>query len=216
MKLFKPAPHIPEIEDPEIVKETYNYWRIRILYSMFIGYALYYFTRKSFTFAMPGIEQDLHFDKSQLGLLGSIFSITYGLSKFASGILSDRSNSRYFMAFGLIMTGILNICFGLSSSIFLFALFWGLNGWFQGCGWPPCARFLTHWYSHSERGSWWSTFNVSHNVGAFIIPWIVGFCLYYFNDWRYAMYIPSVICILGGCFLINRLRDTPQSVGLPL
>lgn len=212
--IFKPAPYQEEIQDQEKVKSLYQYWRLRILYSMFVGYALYYFTRKSFTFVMPGLIENLGFEKSQLGLLGSIFAITYGISKFASGILSDQSNSRYFMAFGLFMTGVLNILFGLSSSLFLFALFWGLNGWFQGFGWPPCARFLTHWYSHSERGSWWSTWNISHNVGAFLIPWIVGAALQYLG-WRWAMYLPGIICILGALWLVNRLRDTPQSLGLP-
>ncbi len=214
LALFRPAPHIPEITDQETINSEYKYWRIRILYSMFVGYALYYFTRKSFTFAMIGLSQDLNFDKSELGFLGSVFAITYGISKFASGVISDQSNPRYFMAFGLILTGLFNIFFGMSSSLVLFALFWGLNGWFQGFGWPPCARFLTHWYSHSERGSWWSTWNVSHNVGAFIIPWIVGICLHYWG-WRAGMYVPGVICIIGGLFLINRLRDTPQSLGLP-
>jgi OPA family sugar phosphate sensor protein UhpC-like MFS transporter len=214
LTLLQPAPHIPELNDQDLIKTEYKYWRIRILYSMFIGYAFYYFTRKSFTFAMPGLIQDLGFDKSQLGILGSILSITYGISKFASGIIGDKTNSRYMMAFGLMLTGVCNICFGLSSSIFFFALFWGLNGWFQGFGWPPCARFLTQWYSQSERGSWWSTWNVSHNVGGFLIPWIAGIALQYFG-WRYAMYIPGVLCILIGLFLINRLRDTPQSLGLP-
>ena len=144
---------------------------------------------------MPGLIEDLAFTKGQLGFLSSILSITYGLSKFASGILSDRSNPRYFMAVGLFLTGLMNIFFGLSSSIWMFAVFWGLNGWFQGFGWPPCARFLTHWYSQSERGSWWSTWNVSHNVGAFLIPWVVGACLQYFG-WRFAMYVPGVLCIL--------------------
>ena len=211
---LKPDPHIEEIQDQTIVREKYNYWRVRVLYSTFVGYALYYFTRKSFTFAMPGLIQDLGYDKIQLGLLASILSISYGISKFANGILSDRSNPRYFMAIGLLFTGILNIFFGMSSSLFFFAIFWGLNGWFQGFGWPPVARFLTHWYSHNERGSWWATWNVSHNVGAFIIPWIAGFCLQYFG-WRYAMYIPGIICIFGAIFLVNRLRDTPQSLGLP-
>lgn len=214
LAFLQPAPHIPEIKDKELVRTEYKYWRIRILYSMFIGYAFYYFTRKSFTFAMPGLIQDLGFDKSQLGILGSILSITYGVSKFASGVIGDRTNPRYMMAIGLMLTGVFNICFGLSSSIFFFALFWGLNGWFQGFGWPPCARFLTQWYSHSERGSWWSTWNVSHNVGGFLIPWVAGVALQYFG-WRYAMYIPGVLCILVGFFLINRLRDTPQSLGLP-
>lgn len=214
LDLFKPAPYKKEIEDQEAVKTSYHYWRIRILYSMFVGYALYYFTRKSFVFAMPGLMADLGLDKGQLGLLGSILSITYGISKFTSGILSDRCNPRYFMAFGLMMTGVFNLLFGMSSSLLFFSLFWGLNGWFQGFGWPPCARFLTHWYSQSERGSWWSTWNVSHNVGSAMIPWIAGFCLQYFG-WRYALYVPGVLCIFGGFFLINRLRDTPQSLGLP-
>ncbi len=163
---------------------------------------------------MPGLIQDLGFTYSQLGILGSILSISYGISKFASGMIGDRVNPRYMMAFGLILTGVCNILFGMSSSLFFFALFWGLNGWFQGFGWPPCARFLTQWYSHSERGSWWSTWNVSHNTGGFLIPWVAGVALHFFG-WRYAMFIPGALCILVGFFLINRLRDTPQSMGLP-
>lgn len=213
-RLFKPAPAISPIEDPHAVQSTFKYWRIRIFYSMFVGYAFYYFSRKSFTFAMPGLSGELGLTKGDLGLLGSILYISYAVSKFASGVLSDRSNSRYFMAFGLIMTGLLNIFFGLSSSLLFLAIFWGLNGWFQGFGWPPCARFLTQWYSQNERGSWWSSWNISHNVGAFAIPWIIGICLEHYG-WRMAMYVPGVLCIIGGLFLINRLRDTPQSLGLP-
>lgn len=211
---LKPAPHIQEIQDKEEVKKNYRYWRFRIFYSMFIGYVFFYFTRKSFTFAMPSLMSELGYDKSQLGILASIMAITYGISKFANGIISDRSNARYFMAVALMMTGVLNIFFGLSSSLVAFAIFWGLNGWFQGGGWPPCARLLTHWYSQNERGGWWSSWNVSHNLGAVLIPFLVSFCIQYFG-WRYAMFAPGILCILVGFFLINRLRDTPQSLGLP-
>ena len=214
LSFLQPAPHLPEIKDQETVNSEYKYWRIRILYSMFIGYAFYYFTRRSFTFAMPGLIEDLGFDKTQLGILSSVLSITYGISKFASGVIVDRTNPRYMMAFGLMLTGVFNICFGLSSSILFFAIFWGLNGLFQGFGAPPCAVFLTRWYSHAERGAWWSTWSVSHNVGGFLIPWIAGVALQYFG-WRYAMYIPGVFCFIMGFFLINRLRDTPESLGLP-
>lgn len=211
---LKPAEPIAEIDDSEYVEQQYPYWRFRILYSIFIGYAFYYLTRKSFTFAMPGLMEELNYDTAQLGFLGTILSITYGISKFTSGMISDCSSPRYFMALGLICTGIANICFGLSSSLFFFALFWGLNGWFQGFGAPPCVRFLTQWYSHSERGAWWSSWSQSHNVGSFLIPWIAGWALYHFG-WRYAMFIPGCISIIGGLFLLNRLRDTPSSIGLP-
>src|SRR6185503_11320638 len=213
--LFKPAPTIEAIEGEEAIKKEYKYWRIRIFYGMFIGYIFFYFTRKSYTFAMPLLLTVLCFDKADLGILGSILYITYGISKFVSGVMSDQSNPRFFMAIGLIITGIANIFFGLSSSLLLFAIFWGINGWFQGWGWPPCARLLTHWYSKSERGAWWSGCSTSHNVGGFLIPIFIAFCVQYIGGWRMAMFLPGALCILIGFVLINRLRDTPQSLGLP-
>lgn len=211
---FSPAPPLPLIEDEEQVKKEYTYWRYRVFYSMLIGYALYYFTRRSVTFAMPGMISELGFDKSELGILGSVLSVSYGMSKFISGVLADRSNPRYFMAFGLFLTGVCNICFGFSNSLWMFILFWGANGLFQGFGWPACARSLTNWYSVSERGSWWSSTSVAHNLGAFITPWIVGGALQYFG-WRAGMFVPGVVSFIGAIFLINRLRDSPQSLGLP-
>lgn len=211
---FKPAPPKEEIQDKSVVKKTYKYWRWRTFYGMYVGYVFYYFSRKSLTFAMPSMMQDLGFTKSDLGILLSILSITYGASKFLSGVLSDRSNPRFFMGVGLILTGVLNIFFGLSSSILFFALFWGLNGYFQGFGWPPCARLLTHWYSQKERGTWWGFWNTSHSVGGALIPLVAAFCAHLWG-WRFAMYVPGGLCILAGLFVISRLRDTPVSLGLP-
>jgi MFS transporter, OPA family, sugar phosphate sensor protein UhpC len=214
LNVFRPAPYVEEIQDTSLVKEKYRYWRLRTFIGMYVGYAFYYFSRKSFTFAMPALSQSLGFDKAELGMLGSVLSISYGVSKFLSGILGDKSNPRYFMAIGLILTGMFNLFFGMSSTLLFFAIFWGLNGWFQGWGWPGCAKLLTHWYSHSERGTWWSLWNTSHNLGGAAIPIIAALCVEYLG-WRYAMYVPGVLCILAGLFVINRLRDTPQSLGLP-
>ena len=214
LDFLKPAPYAEEIQDVSLVKKNYRYWRLRTFYAMYIGYAFYYFTRKSFTFAMPALQLELGIDKFELGLLGSILSLSYGASKFLSGILGDKSNPRYFMSIGLILTGIFNLLFGMSSAWWAFAVFWGLNGWFQGWGWPGCAKLLTHWYSQSERGRWWSIWSTSHNLGGALIPLLAAFCAEALG-WRSALYIPGVICILAGFFIMNRLRDTPQSLGLP-
>ncbi len=214
LNFLKTVSNVSEIQDEGEVKKRYKYWRWRVFMGMYIGYIFYYFTRRSYSCVMPVLMQDLGFDKTDLGILGSVLSITYGASKFLSGILSDRCNPRFFMSIGLILTGIFNICFGMSSSIIFFAIFWGLNGWFQGWGWPPCAKLLTHWYSQKERGTWWGMWNTSMSVGGALIPVIVAFCATHWN-WRVALYFPGVMCIGVGLFLLYCLRDTPQSMGLP-
>lgn len=213
-KFLKPAVLKEELQDQKLIAKKYKYWRIRIFYSMYIGYVFFYFTRKSFTFIIPQLVTDLGYSYSDLGLLSTILYISYGASKFVSGILSDRANPRYFMAIGLIFTGVFNILFGFSSSLVCFGICWGLNGWFQGWGWPPITKQLTYWYSKEERGIWWSVCSTSHNVGGAIIPIIAG---YYAQTlgWRYSMFIPGGMCIVVGLLLINRLRDVPRSLGLP-
>lgn len=212
--LLASAPFIPEISDPEEVKKQYGNWRLRIFYSLFFGYVLFYCTRKSYSYAMPLMIEDLGLSKSDFGILGSIFYLTYGFSKFGTGILSDYCNPRYFMALGLILTGVLNIAFASSSSIFLFSLFWGFNGLFQGFGWPPITKLLTHWYHPQERGRWWSLISSSHNIGGGLIPLLVAGVAFSTN-WRVAICLPGVMGIIGGLLLMERLRDVPQSLGLP-
>ncbi|WP_318401463.1 MFS transporter [Photobacterium leiognathi] len=194
--------------------QRYRYWRIHIMVSMYIGYAVFYLTRKNFSYTMPAIITDLGWDKADIGLMGTLFYLTYGISKFISGIVSDRSNPRYFMGLGLIATGIINILFGLSSSIVALSILWVLNAWFQGWGWPACSKLLTTWYSRSERGGWWSVWNTAHNLGGAMIPIIVGYTVLHYG-WRYSFFIPGVIAVIVGCLLCWRLRDKPTTMGLP-
>lgn len=214
LQLFGPAPFLPEKQNLLDIQNDYRYWRFRIFYATYFGYAVFYFTRKSFTFATPHLVQDLGFNMADIGILGTVLYVTCGISKFVNGVFADRSNPRYVMGIGLILTGITNILFGASSSLLVFALFWGLNGWFQGWGWPPCTKLLTYWFSQSERGKWWSLNSTSHNLGGALVPLLVAYCCTWFN-WRWGMYVPGLIAVVTGLWLLNRLRDIPQTLGLP-
>lgn len=195
-------------------KQRYGYWRWRIFSSIYFGYIFFSFTRRAFVHVMDAVERDLHISHHESGWIYSSHSIAYGLSKFFSGILSDRSNPRYFMAVGLIATGIINLLLANSSYLSLFFWLWTLNGCFQGWGAPPCAKLLSYWFSHGERGRWWGIWSTSQTVGLIAMPFLISKGLNAIG-WRYTLYIPAMIAIIGGCILIYRLRDTPQSLGLP-
>ena len=181
---------------------------------MFLGYSCFYMTRKSFTFVMPFISDDLGFSKTDLGIIATVLYIAYGASKLLSGVLADKSNPRYFMAFGLITAGFLNIAFGFFSSVWAFAIIWGLNGVFQAWGWPAITKTLTYWFERKERGFWWSICNTAHNIGGGLLPLFAVFLAATLN-WRFALWIPGMVSVLMGFVLMNRLRDVPESLGLP-
>jgi len=200
--------------DDPATDRKYAGWRRRIFYSIFLGYACFYFTRNSFTYAAPGLRQSLGFSLEQLGVITSVFPLAYGFSKLVAGVLADKFSTRMFMALGLAMTGVINIAFGMQTSMLAFCGLWALNGVFQGFGAPPCAKLLTTWYSKTERGTWWGFWNTSHNTGGFLIPLLAGYCVRVWG-WQYGMFVPGSIAILMGLFLFNRLRDRPETVGLP-
>ncbi len=121
MSLFdflKPAPaQAPLNLAPEQLQSTYRYWRIRIMSTTIVGYALFYFVRKNLSLAMPGMEADLGISKSDLGLFLTLHGVVYGISKFANGFIGDRANPRYLMAVGLAASALMNVFFGLSSAV---------------------------------------------------------------------------------------------------
>lgn len=194
--------------------KIYHYWRLHIMIGMYIGYAGFYLTRKSFNYVVPTLITDLGIDKNNIGIISTLFYIAYGISKFISGVYLDKENPKHFMAYGLFLTGITNILFGLSSSVLMFTILWVINAWFQGWGWPSCSKLLTTWYSRNERGLWWSIWNTAHNVGGAMIPLIIGYLTLHYS-WRYGFIAAGGLAILISIFLFFRLQNTPETMGLP-
>lgn len=205
-----PAPPLPA----ERLASQYRAWRIRQISTVFVGYAVFYFVRKNLPVAIPKMVADLGISTAQLGLFLTAHDLLYGVAKFGNGVIADRSNPRYFMAAGLLLSALCNLAFGLSSGLALLGLWWLINGWFQGMGFPPCARVLSHWVGERERGVVWGIWNSSHQVGAALIFVLSGALVSHYG-WRAGFVVPAAIAALVSLFIAHRLRDTPASLGLP-
>ena len=149
----------------------------------------------------------------------SAVSVAYGLSKFLMGSVSDRSNPRFFLPAGLLVSASVMYLFGFApwatgSVSMMFGLLF-LNGWVQGMGWPACGRTMVHWFSGNERGRTVSVWNVAHNVGGGLIGPLFVLGMAWFNDWHSAFYVPATAAMCVAVLAFVLLRDTPQSCGLP-
>lgn len=162
---------------------------------------------------MPAIKDDLGITKTDLGLFLTLHGVLYGLSKFANGPLADRSNGRTFLVVGLVLSALMNVFFGFSSAVVTLGLFWMLNGWVQGMGFPPIARLMTHWFPPKQLATKMSIWNTSHSIGASLVIVLCGYLAVY--NWRLCFFVPAVLALIGSVYLWFRLADTPESVGLP-
>ncbi len=214
-RLYAPPPAAPRLPEVE-VERVYPDYRWRALEATFIGYATFYLLRgNSVSTVTLEMQHALHYTKAMIGNMGAFLALTYGFSKFLMGAISDRSDARKFMATGLLMTSICNFAFGAATSYQAHFWLWGLNGFFQGMGWPPCGRVMGHWFSESERGLTFSIWNTSHNIGGGVAGVLAAWAVTTFGGWQYAFFVPGAIAVVGALYLFLRLRDTPQSVGLP-
>src|SRR5580698_523604 len=194
---LKPAPFAAPLPAAAI-DPRYRSLRLQVFLGIFIGYAGYYLVRNNLSLAIPEIlRQHPEYTKAQLGTALSGLSIAYGISKFLMGSVSDRSNPKYFLPLGLLLSCAIIAAFGLSHAAYasLAVIFASqvLNGWVQGMGWPPCGKTMVHWFSTRERGLTVSLWNTAHNVGGALVAPVALAGVLLLHDWHAKFYFNAAL-----------------------
>jgi OPA family glycerol-3-phosphate transporter-like MFS transporter len=216
---LRPAAAAPAVA-PGQVDAEYRRLRRRVFAGIFVGYAAYYLVRNNISLAIPDILKAYpQHSKAELGTALTGLSIAYGVSKFLMGSVSDRSNAKYFLPLGLLLSCAVMATTGLVKPIF--ATLWllialqTLNGWVQGMGWPPCGKTMVHWFSTRERGLTVSVWNVAHNLGGALVANLALVGVLIFHDWGAKFYFNAAVAAVVAVVVFFLLQDTPQSCGLP-
>ncbi|XP_028321327.1 glucose-6-phosphate exchanger SLC37A4-like [Gouania willdenowi] len=194
--------------------QGYGYYRGTIFMAMFVGYTLYYFNRKTFSFVMPSVMEEIELDMDDLGLITSSQSLAYAISKFISGVLSDQISARWLFSIGLFMVGGINVVFSWSSTVAVFSALWFLNGLGQGLGWPPCGRLLRKWFEPSQFGTWWAILTCSMNLAGSVGP-IIATVLTQTYSWRTILSVSGLTCVAVSFVCLLVIKNEPKDVGLP-
>lgn len=233
-KFLAPPAYKPEQTGTE-ADARYKRLRWQVFIGIFIGYAGFYIVRKNFSMAMPELG-NFGYETGELSIVLSMNAIAYALSKFLMGSVSDRSNARVFLPLGLVLAAI-SMAFMIVPvvalgpdqkplAIAIMAILNFLVGWFNGMGWPPCGRVMTHWFSVKERGTKMSIWNCAHNVGGALVGPMAVYGAIWFGHWFYGSNkeyyfligtyaFPAAVAIFIAILAYCLIRDTPQSCGLP-
>nr|CAD7404667.1 unnamed protein product [Timema cristinae] len=213
-------------------------YRSSILLLTFMAYTCYHLSRKSISvvknvlnqncsFQMPdGLNSsDIHWcdwapfngndSSTLLGAVDSSFLFAYAIAMYFSGYVAERVNLRYFLTFGMIMSGIFSYLFGLAyslsiHSIWYFVIIQILAGIVQTTGWPGVVSVVGKWFGKEKRGLIFGIWNSHTSIGNILGSVIAG--EFVETNWGVSFIAPGAIIAFGGFIIFLFLVENPSNV----
>lgn len=189
-------------------------WRARVFAATWLSYAGLYFCRKPFYVTKSDLKSELGFDATTLGNIGAAYLVAYAAGQFLAGTLGNIVGPRIVVLVGMSISILLNVGFGLSSTVSAFFFLMTLNGVAQATGWSSNVGTMANWFRKGERGrvmGFWSTnFTVGALVSTSFAAWVLG-------NWgfRSAYFAGAAVLVVVVVLYWFNQRTRPEDVGLP-
>lgn len=214
LTFFATGPDRPLITDTATVDALYRRHRLRVMLAITLGYGVIYTCRLALGVVKKPLIDAGIFGPAELGLIGSALFYTYALGKLTNGFLADHANMKRFLAAGFVLSAMCNIGMGFSMVVWLSALLWGLNGWFQSLGAPGGVVAMTAWFSNRERGRYYGIWSTAHSIGEGLTFLVVGTIVAVLG-WQWGFWIAGIAGIATAAMAYALVQDRPPTMGLP-
>ncbi|OGX79571.1 MFS transporter [Exiguobacterium sp. SH31] len=120
----------------EAKKERIPYWW-KVIAVFFLGWMFMYADRTILNPVMPNLAQEFGLNNAQLGLVNSVFFLTYAIAQIPSGSLGDKFGRKRILVPGFILFGLFTGITGLASTFLLFMIARAITGLGEGTYYGP-------------------------------------------------------------------------------
>ena len=214
LRFFATGRDRPRLTDQGQIDQLFKRNRILVMTAITLGYGIAYMCRLGLSVVKKPLIDGAIFSADQLGTIGSAIFYAYAFGKLVNGFLADHANIKKFLAFGVLVSALINILMGWSAVLWVWVVLWALNGWFQGFGAPAGVVSLSQWFSNKERGTYYGIWSTAHPLGEGLTFALLAALVTWFG-WRAGFVGPGIICVLLAFAMYATLRDRPQTLGLP-
>ncbi len=226
LSYFRISPPAAEKLPSGEVDAAYKRYRTRTFWGVTAAYTLYYVCRMTLGVVKQPLIDGGILSAGQLGIIGSAFYFVYAVGKFTNGFIADYCNIRRFMAAGLAVSAVVNLLLGIlgllhgpmgiasMAMLLCFSILWGLNGWVQSMGSPPGTISLSRWFPLKTRGTMYSIFSSTPQLGKAVSMIVTGFIVASVG-WQWGFLAAAGAGVVGTVIALVFISDTPESRGLP-
>lgn len=181
----------------------------QVIWVIWLTYGAFYFCRNNISVALPGIESELGYDKTQMGIVLLSLKVAYGIGQFMNGQITEHISPRKMLAVGMICSAALNVIFGFGAALYFFIFIWACNGYCQSLGWTPCVRVIGNWIPVMRRGKAIGIVGTGYQLTAALTYVVAGFSVSLLG-WQGAFWVPPSILLASSSVMLLFLRETPE------
>ena len=177
-------------------------------------YGIVFFDRQAASNLMPWIKPDLGLNNTQVGMVGSALSITWAISAYLVGLISDRTGRRKLVLIVCVIGfSLCSVVSGLAHSFPVLLLSRLLMGLMEGGVMPICLAIMTLESSERRRGlNAGMVQNLFSNLVGNTLGPIVLVAIAVSMSWRQAFYLsalPGLLCALAVWFWVKETKNDP-------
>jgi OPA family glycerol-3-phosphate transporter-like MFS transporter len=145
---------------------------------------------------ISAIAQSEGIAKNALGLMATLFFISYGSGQFLCGIIAEHLNAAALISTGAVLACIANFTTAWADSVRIMQICWMVNGMGQSLIWISMTKILSEYLSEQQ------CINACVHIG--ITGPLAAFCIYGLSSllligsgWRMVFFISGVFILLA-------------------
>lgn len=197
------------LTNTDINKSGIPYWW-KIVGVLSLGWVFIYATRTILNPVMPNIANEYGLNNAQLGIINSVFFLTYALAQIPSGALGDKFGRKYVLVPGFILFGLFTGISGLATTFAIFMFARAVAGLGQGTFYGPAYAISSDSIPQKNRTVGTAIINSGMAVGT-SLGYLTSSTLTLENGmaWEtsfYIMTIPTVLTALLIWFVVKEKR----------
>ncbi len=168
-----------------------------------------YTDRVAIAVAGPRIREQFGFDAKQMGLVFSIFSLSYALGQAPWGALADRFGARGLVTGAILawsaFTALTGAAWGLASLLFIRFVFGALEAALS----PSVAVAFTRWVPVAERSTAFGAYLSGGRLGAALTPPAAAFLMLQYG-WQWMFSIFGALGVAAAIVWFSWYRHDPS------
>jgi sugar phosphate permease len=185
-------------------------FRWQVIIWLLIGGIINYIDRASLSIAAPEMIHDLGLSRTQIGLLGTVFSWTYAVMQLPAGWIIDRFGAKKAYALAMIWWSVATYLTGVVGTVSGLLIMRALLAVGEAPCWPTAAKITAAWFPTKERGFATGIWDSSSKWGPALAPAVLVALMVTFG-WRSLFHVTGFVGIAFALIFLVFYRNPIQS-----